>query len=253
MSNKIHNPPVFVINLPRSADRRESISQKLAEQGLEFEFIEAVDGKTLPMEDGDHYNRKARLRYFGRDLTAGELGCLMSHRKAYEIMAERNLPSAIVFEDDVIFKHNHFADVVEAILKLERQWDIVRFLGKKKKCRSFEKLTDKHMLVKLPGTPGGGHGYILTQHAAQILLKHTHKPWVPIDTLLGRTWETGLKVFCVEPSPITTNEELTSTIGDTRFDKSRKTPEGASPFYPLFRGWYKLCENIGKTIAYWFD
>ncbi|MDF4907562.1 glycosyltransferase family 25 protein, partial [Vibrio parahaemolyticus] len=35
---------VFVVSLDRSLDRRERIEEKLKQQGITFEFFDAVDG-----------------------------------------------------------------------------------------------------------------------------------------------------------------------------------------------------------------
>ena len=42
---------VYVINLARSRDRRAHITAELQRAGLDFEFIPAVDGRTLDLSD----------------------------------------------------------------------------------------------------------------------------------------------------------------------------------------------------------
>lgn len=46
---------VFVVSLARSLDRRERIEEKLKQQGIEFEFFDAVDGSI----DGFLHSEKA--------------------------------------------------------------------------------------------------------------------------------------------------------------------------------------------------
>lgn len=47
---------VFVVSLARSLDRRERIEEKLKQQGIEFEFFDAVDGSI----DGFLHSEKSR-------------------------------------------------------------------------------------------------------------------------------------------------------------------------------------------------
>ncbi|RUT67649.1 beta-1,4-galactosyltransferase, partial [Flavobacterium cupreum] len=37
---------IFVLSLPSSSERRSRASAKLAREGIPFEFIDAVDGRT---------------------------------------------------------------------------------------------------------------------------------------------------------------------------------------------------------------
>lgn len=81
--------PVFVISLPRSADRRSRIGAHLAGLGVPFSFIDALEG------DGS-----ARFsRRYQRDLTQGEIGCYRSHKLAAERAMSAG-PFACVLEDD---------------------------------------------------------------------------------------------------------------------------------------------------------
>src|SRR5579872_1856606 len=43
--------PAFVINLPRSTDRRRHVERQLRRAGLESEFVPAVDGRVLQPEE----------------------------------------------------------------------------------------------------------------------------------------------------------------------------------------------------------
>ena len=71
-------PPIFVISLAREAERRARMAQELA--GFDFEFFDAVDGRTL---DAAQYAHRLDAEWFrimrGRELAPGEIGCFLSH------------------------------------------------------------------------------------------------------------------------------------------------------------------------------
>ena len=70
--------------------------KRAAEMGLDLEFFEAVNGRNLSSDQMALYDSKKRCQFFGRDLTLGEIGCLLSHRGIYEKMAQENIPVAII-------------------------------------------------------------------------------------------------------------------------------------------------------------
>ena len=46
-----HDLPIFIINLKQSSERKTYMEHKLSQHNLSFEFIEAVNGKTLSSND----------------------------------------------------------------------------------------------------------------------------------------------------------------------------------------------------------
>jgi len=246
-------PPVFIINLPRHAERRQIMKTRLQEIGLTYEFIDGVDGKTLSPDDLISYDRQKRLRYFGRDLQPGEIGCLLSHRKIFQKMVDEQLSHAVILEDDVIFEAE-FPAVLQALLTTPVPWDVIRFLGSEKiyarGCRKIAPLAGHYQLARLPTAPGGAHGYLMSQKAAQVMLRHMQRNWLPIDTLQGRTWETGLETLVVHPAPLYPDQTAGSTIGDARFDKTVRLSGLEKTLFPLARSWFKLTESCGKRYSY---
>lgn len=226
----------------------------ILERGLSGRFISAVDGYTLDYVGRPYYNSKKRRRYFGRDLQPGEIGCLLSHRKIYKKIVDEDIETALILEDDVVFERE-IREILKLLMTPAVSWDVLRFLGSekiyKRGCRIIAPLTGKYSYARLPTTPGGGHAYLVTRHAADILLKHTASNWVPIDVLLGRMWETGLETLVLHPAPVYTDVRAGSTIGDKRFDKTNRLTGMEKRFYPLFRCWYRITETLGKRYIYW--
>lgn len=228
---------------------------RLEKAGLAYEFIDGIDGRALSAEErAAVYDRRKRLRYFGRDLTPGEVGCLLSHRKIYQKMDREGIGCALVLEDDVVFE-DRFRDVVQALVNTDIHWDIIRFVGNEKiyarGCRKIVPLTEEYSLVRLPTAPGGAYGYLLNLHAARTLLGHMRKNWLPVDAVHGRVWETGLETLSVHPAPLYVDKAAGSIIGEARFDKTLQIRGWQKSFFPLLRAWYKITDSFGKRYGYW--
>ena len=77
---------IFVVSLKRSVDRRASMVTELERCGLRYEFVDAVDGRSLTASQRERYSATESLRLHGRELTSGEIGCALSHLLLYERM-----------------------------------------------------------------------------------------------------------------------------------------------------------------------
>lgn len=246
--------PVFIISLPEETRRRALVTDHLAGHGLDFTFFDATDGRKMNVATHPAYDGPRRRRAHGRDLTGGEMGCLLSHKAAYQKIIDDNLPYALVLEDDVRLGEG-FKDVLEALTHHTDMFDIVRFLGSPKvargKHRKIKRIGEKHHLVRLRTSPGGAHATLVTNKGAKKLLNAMQKNAFPVDTLLGRGWETGVQALSVQPGLATQDLDMESAIGDTRFDKNIKLEGWERKFFSLTRGVFKISEAIGKAQVYW--
>jgi glycosyl transferase family 25 len=82
----------FLINLDRNPERLERMSALLARMELPYQRIAAIDGATLT---------DAALTGASPALSRGEVGCLLSHRAAWQIIAGGPDPYGAVLEDDI--------------------------------------------------------------------------------------------------------------------------------------------------------
>lgn len=100
---------IFVINLKRSVKRREAIVAQLLALNLEFEIVEAIDGRTIGREEIlSYYQNKSN------SLPSGFLACGISHHKVYERIVEEKIPVTLIMEDDVILSKN-LPKIIEAV------------------------------------------------------------------------------------------------------------------------------------------
>jgi glycosyl transferase, family 25 len=94
---------IFVISLKDATDRRESIARQLKALSLDFDFLDAIDGRdglAEPFEDW--IDRQATRTRLGRDMSDGEYACAISHMIIYKRIIEKKLPGAIILEDDAV-------------------------------------------------------------------------------------------------------------------------------------------------------
>lgn len=247
------NLPVFVVSLPEATDRRARMTQVLNDLGLDFEFIDAVDGRKFDVANHPNYNGGKRLRAFGKHLTGGDIGCILSHKKIYQRMADDKIDAALIFEDDVILR-DAFLPVLKKIQSAPVPFDAVRFFGSPKleriKARNVCTLDETHYLVRHSGLPGGSHATLMTLKGAKKILKHMDRNAFPIDALLGRSWQTGLNWYTVRPGLAAQDLSFDSSIGDERFDRKLDITGLDKTLYPLTRGWFKLSENACKKFWY---
>ncbi|MEH6475626.1 MAG: hypothetical protein V7727_08035 [Sneathiella sp.] len=52
------------------------------------------------------------------------------------------------------------------------------------------------------------------------------------------------------PSPVDVDYEISSTIGEKRFDKTLQVSGMTRLLFPFYRMWFKLSSGVGKRYAY---
>lgn len=86
------------INLDRSPERNQHMIEQFASLDILATRIPAIDGRTL--EDHDVRQMNPDKENY-RKLTAGEIACFMSHRRAWQALLDSESTHGIVFEDDI--------------------------------------------------------------------------------------------------------------------------------------------------------
>lgn len=96
----------YIINLKRSAKRREHIVAEADKTGLEYSIVDAVDGALLSDDELDELCDMDVVRKYPEWLSRGMIGCVLSHKRAYLEFLETDDTAAMIIEDDAVLPAN---------------------------------------------------------------------------------------------------------------------------------------------------
>jgi glycosyl transferase family 25 len=161
---------VFVISLKNEKERRAFMRRQLESLCLDYEFIDAIRG-TERIDDPRWYDDASARQLEDRSLRAGEVGCALSHASVYAEIVKRQLPWALVLEDDGIL-HPDLPMVLRALENgIIEQGDLVFLercdyyrLGSAKPL--FETFRIVNPIFIRHGSDAGAGGYVITYKAA---------------------------------------------------------------------------------------
>lgn len=190
----------YVINLRSDVEKRESSLAKLGAVEIAPTLIDAVDGRNLSAADiAKVYDADVNRRLGKRPMTAAEIGCYLSHRKAWTAFLASGDDLALVLEDDFEFVADIRAFLDYAAWRVDSgamvKVDAPRLRGhvyNTTDCGPFRLIrTD----ILEPRTTG----YIVGRKAAKLLLDRTRRFFRPIDNDLKHLWEHGVPIFTAWP------------------------------------------------------
>lgn len=207
---------IRIINLARSADRRESALRQMAGLGLAATLSAAVDGAT---GDADRYrsflppvNRLVR-----RPLTRGEVGCFASHYVLWQECIASGRP-LLIMEDDFLVDPDA-RGVIDRLPELLRRFRYVRLSGiLPRASRRVAELPGGRSVELFSKGPQGTVAYALTPHAAGLLLAHAATWREPVDNYVDAFWIHGVLPFGIVPYPVRF-PDAGSLIERSRFDR----------------------------------
>ncbi len=168
---------VFVINLKDSLERRKSIDIQLNKLNLDYEVVDAIDGRALSNEEITQHTHE--LNYACKP---GEIGCSLSHLKVYRKILEHNIPCALILEDDVqltddlplvLTELSHFIKTNApsvTLLTHAHQYDA-------KIRHKILPQYELHVLIEASCS----HGYVINASAAQNALDILYPVWMEAD------------------------------------------------------------------------
>ena len=195
---------IFVINLERAAERRKTALQRLHELGMDAEILHAVDGASLERNTLDPDAEPG--------LSDGEVGCYLSHVRAWQAIVDRRLDQAIVLEDDVVCDPAMIR-IANEIVALGLPLDAVRLSALQPiRGLTIAHLSGDHCLLLPNKNPSGAQGYMVTQQGAQHLLQKLPVPRLPIDDAFDAYWKHGLCIPIVSPCLVFEDHNFPSSI-----------------------------------------
>ena len=221
-------PPVFVINLNKSRKRMARISNRLDELEVPFERIPAVYGAELSQKELEiNYDPELNAKVYRRELPCGEIGCYISHIKAWKIIVERKLRCAIILEDDITID-KEFRVIAKRLAKATNDFDIVKFFCNKKNPNivASAPIGPSHKLCRFRKVLSGNPGQLITFNGAKNLLASHQKFGRPVDVDIQHWWESGINVLGLYPPIIDILENVHSDIDSQETRKNKTTIAG---------------------------
>lgn len=215
----------YVINLARSKDRRAYMAAQLKKVGMAYEFVSAIDGRDLDMNDSEVVSL-AELTIHSR-YPANTAGTVLSHLSCYERMIADGREAALVLEDDVILPADvdALADSVAGQLS-GAEVGLLSMDCKKPLLISREgavQVFGDRMLalpVNVMQIVSGG-AYVITREACERLIKFHHPIRRNPDEWYYFYQEGALdRVRCVVPPTVHKSAKFTSTQGSYKLGNS---------------------------------
>ncbi len=249
---------VYYINLDRSPERRAWFTQQAEALGLDLVRVPAVDGRELPAAELDHWRQ---LSEGNKVLSPGEIGCFLSHRKAWEAVLAGDEKWAFIAEDDI-----HFSESTKIFFQ-NISWvppnaDLVKAetdLRRHQFSRKYWSLTRPYTLRKLQSNHLNAGGYFISKHSCKILLSYTKNKCEAVDGLLFAKIfmkEHKLKVYQLDPAICIQSRFLNEFDGSLNFSsdlegdriKYRKIPKNG--VFLTLKKVYREINRLFKQIEY---
>lgn len=208
-----HNIKIFCISLRESTDRRVAMDTQFKQQGVDYQFIDAVVGS----KESKFYDEKKRLKKYRSGLTRGEIGCFLSHRLTWEIFINSEANLCCILEDDAVLAPN-FISTLKEMPKIKINWDLIRLYGTpwKNSKPSYgvieEVFSNSHHVISYIKQPGCTLGYLINKNSAKKLIEYSNTFHRAVDDTIDAIWENDLKIFGIEPGIIHEADNNTSTI-----------------------------------------
>lgn len=210
----------YVINLRRSPERRVNMTAQLTAHGIDYEIVEAVDGRELDLTDPQIISSIAPSFRAAEWFLPTHVACAMSHLSAYRKVLDTDLPWALILEDDV---------TIPADLRVIAEAVAAQLTGAEVALLNFD--SDQVCKVSRQGAqelpsgrelvfpldvhvPVSAAGYVITREACERIIKGALPIRAKIDNW-GHVYDEGMidRLRCVVPLVVAKDPSFRSTIG----------------------------------------
>ncbi|MBZ0165034.1 MAG: glycosyltransferase family 25 protein [Notoacmeibacter sp.] len=193
---------IFYINLDESLDRREWFEAQAGRLGLKINRIAAVSGTRLAPAE---VQRLQETVSSGITLGPREIGCFLSHRKAWEAFLQTGEPWGFIAEDDLhlsgdvapFFRSAKWIPADADVVKPETTFRMAH-MG-----RDSLPVPGGRVLRRLLSLHGGAGGYFVSRSSAEALLELTGRRCEPADHVVFNPdfgFFSGKTVYQIDPA-----------------------------------------------------
>jgi glycosyl transferase family 25 len=240
--------PLFVISLPEDAERRRPLISALNQLNFSYEIFAGIRAKAMPLAElAGAYDSAKALRMLDRHLTAGELGCALSHIGVYRKMVADDIAHAVVLEDDAHIVDPDFAATLTSLAQNYAGKEATVVLLHQGRYQGFTGTPlDSERKVYKPYRPWIAIGYFLNQAAARSLADNIF----PIHTVAdhwGYFSERGLiSIKTLVPYAVSERPDNHSRIDDIDGGAVRRVAKKRGPMASLQRQLQRIRFSLFK-------
>ena len=230
----------YIINLSAATWRKEYMNNVLKDVvGLDIKWMEAVDGKCLTDEEKEKlFDEKRFIRYFGKNIKRGEIGCVLSHQKCYKDLIDSDDEIAMVFEDDIVLKEpvEKIIGIIENTMPHDKPAVLLLsawYWYSHKRKLGLDRFICDVLDARL------AHAYVINKQAAQIM--YHSRPWFVADDW-GFFRRKGVKIYSLLPQSVDQN-------WTPIFQSQTNTGDPTSVGFSFWAGINSIIHSIPRKIA----
>ena len=239
----------FVIHLARATRRRPQVETLRRSLPMPVHVLDAVDGRAMtPDEVASVYRPRLYRPFYPFALSAGEIGCFLSHRRAWREIVERGLDAGLIVEDDVAVDVERLRGLLGLVGTLAGPAEFVRLPQKERgEAGPIVGRGEGGALLIEPATPAFGMVMqIVGREAAARLLALTETFDRPVDAVLQMRWLHRVRILSARPLVTT---EISRELGGTLAQSGRRGLLGTIKREirrPLYRASVRLRNGLAR-------
>ncbi|MDR6265973.1 glycosyltransferase family 25 protein [Roseobacter sp. N2S] len=233
----------LIIHLARATARRAQVDALLTATPYPARVIGAVDGREMSTAQRAAVISDQPLfaPSYPFTLSAGEVGCFLSHRAAWQEIVDGGLDAGLILEDDLALVAGFDAAVACAAQNVG-DLGYVQFQVREVADNQVIMRGDNVRILQPTVTPLRTSAQMVSRAAAQKLLDLTAQIDRPVDTFLQSHWHTGLHLCCVVPSGV---EDRTAQTGGSTISTGKPFSEKIAREWK--RAWYRRAVKKRST------
>lgn len=240
---------IFAINLTKDKERLRHVANQLSAARLSFERMPGIYGSALTLNERSvHYDESSAKWRQSRRLSSAEIGCSLSHLKVYREIIRRNLPAALILEDDVLLSTGLRSILTNLEDYLDPATASVILLSEAETYNEPSERLPGGWILKPFRAGYYASSYITTRAAAQIMLAELYPVNQVADPWMRLSRYRLVDIKAVTPALTrqdqeafgsSTTEGIKNVLGESGF---------AIPLYKLRRLRAVLCDAVMPTV-----
>lgn len=238
----------FILHLARAEQRRAQVDLLRERLPMPVDVVDAVDGREMTAHEiAAVYRPRLYRPHYPFRLTPGEIGCFLSHRRAWTAIVEKGIDAGFIIEDDVDIDPSSFRPLLDFVLDRFDPGSYVRFPWRDRSDAGPVRARQGGLsLVELRHTGLGTLGQLVGREAAALLLEKTQAFDRPVDAFMQMRWHHGVRMLAAKPVCLA---NLDAALGGTTLTvrSRRRTAQAIGRELRRFR--YRLSVRLRERLG----